>query len=209
MSEMTIVLQRLDKMQESIDGLRGELDAKLQDNNKSLQAQIQESANTLRAELAESANTLRAELAESTNTLRAEMQESTNTLRAEMQESTSTLRAEMQESANTLRAEMQESTNTLRAEMQEMGEELRAELAELTRRVDNMEYGLGQEIQAVYALAQKNDENIRQLMPYKSKFVNICTMADRVERLEECQKVTTGVVASHSEAIRNLESRLA
>lgn len=132
MSEMTIVLQRLDKMQESIDGLRGELDAKLQDNNKSLQAQIQESANTLRAEL-----------------------------------------------------------------------------AELTRRVDNMEYGLGQEIQAVYALAQKNDENIRQLMPYKSKFVNICMMADRVERLEECQKVTTGVVASHSEAIRNLESRLA
>ena len=83
------------------------------------------------------------------------------------------------------------------------------ELVELTQRVGNMEYGLGQEIQAVYALAQQNDENIRQLMPYKSKFVNICTMADRVERLEECQKVTTGVVASHSEAIRKLESRLA
>ncbi len=165
MSEMTIVLQRLDKMQESIDGLRGELDAKLQDNNKSLQAQLQEN---------------------------------TNMLRAEMQESANTLRAEMQESANTLRAEMQESTNMLRAE-----------LAELTQRVGNMEYGLGQEIQAVYALAQQNDENIRQLMPYKSKFVNICTMADRVERLEECQKVTTGVVASHSEAIRKLESRLA
>ena len=154
MSEMTIVLQRLDKMQESIDGLRGELDAKLQDNNKSLQVQLQEN---------------------------------TNMLRAEIQESASTLRAEIQESASTLRAE----------------------LVELTRRVDNMEYGLGQEIQAVYALAQQNDENIRQLMPYKSKFVNICTMADRVERLEECQKVTTGVVASHSEAIRKLESRLA
>ena len=154
MSEMTIVLQRLDKMQESIDGLRGELDAKLQDNNKSLQVQLQEN---------------------------------TNMLRAEIQESASTLRAEIQESASTLRAE----------------------LVELTRRVDNMEYGLGQEIQAVYALAQQNDENIRQLMPYKSKFVNICTMADRVERLEECQKVTTGVVASHSEAIRQLESRLA
>ena len=146
MSEMTIVLQRLDKMQESIDGLRGELDAKLQDNNKSLQAQIQESANTLRTELVELTHRM---------------------------------------------------------------DNVEGELVELTQRVDNMEYGLGQEIQAVYALAQQNDENIRQLMPYKSKFVNICTMSDRVERLEECQKVTTGVVASHSEAIRKLESRLA
>lgn len=179
MSEMTIVLQRLDKMQESIDGLRGELDAKLQDNNKSLQAQIQESANTLRAE---------------------------------MQENTNMLRAEMQESANTLRAELAENTNTLRTELVELThrmDNVEGELVELTQRVGNMEYGLGQEIQAVYALAQQNDENIRQLMPYKSKFVNICTMSDRVERLEECQKVTTGVVASHSEAIRKLESRLA
>ena len=168
MSEMTIVLQRLDKMQESIDGLRGELDAKLQDNNKSLQAQIQESANTLRAEMQESANTLRVELAENTNTLRTELVELTHRM-----------------------------------------DNVESGLVELTRRVDNMEYGLGQEIQAVYALAQQNGENIRQLMPYKSKFVNICTMADRVECLEECQKVTTGVVASHSEAIRKLESRLA
>ena len=157
MSEMTIVLQRLDKMQESIDGLRGELDAKLQDNNKSLQAHIQESANTLRAEMQENTNTLRTELVELTHRM----------------------------------------------------DNVEGELVELTQRVDNMEYGLGQEIQAVYALAQQNDENIRQLMPYKSKFVNICTMSDRVERLEECQKVTTGVVASHSEAIRKLESRLA
>lgn len=168
MSEMTIVLQRLDKMQESIDGLRGELDAKLQDNNKSLQAQIQESANTLRAEMQESANTLRAELAENTNTLRTELVELTHRM-----------------------------------------DNVESGLVELTQRVGNMEYGLGQEIQAVYALAQQNGENIRQLMPYKSKFVNICTMSDRVERLEECQKVTTGVVASHSEAIRKLESRLA
>ena len=190
MSEMTIVLQRLDKMQESIDGLRGELDAKLQDNNKSLQAQLQEN----------------------TNMLRAEMRESANTLRAEMRESANTLRAEMQESANALRAEMQESTNTLSAELVELTQRMdnvESGLVELTQRVDNMEYGLGQEIQTVYALAQQNDENIRQLMPYKSKFVNVCTMADRVERLEECQKVTTDVVASHSEAIRKLESRLA
>ncbi|MCM1215162.1 MAG: hypothetical protein NC548_11655 [Lachnospiraceae bacterium] len=162
MSEMTMILQRLDKMQESIDGLRGELDVKLQENNKSLQTQ--------------------------------------------MQENTDMLRAEMQENANTLRAEMQENTEMLRAEMHEMNENLRAEL---TQRMDNMEYGLGQEIQAVYELAQQNAENIRQLMPYKSRFANLCTMADRVERLEECQKVTTGVVASHSEAIRKLESRLA
>ena len=182
MSEMTIVLQRLDKMQESIDGLRGELDAKLQDNNKSLQAQIQESANTLRAE---------------------------------MQENTNTLRAEIQESANTLRTELAELTHRMDNVESGLGElthrmdNVEGELVELTQRVGNMEYGLGQEIQAVYALAQQNDENIRQLMPYKSKFVNICTMSDRVERLEECQKVTTGVVASHSEAIRKLESRLA
>lgn len=183
MSEMTIVLQRLDKMQESIDGLRGELDAKLQDNNKSLQAQLQENTNMLRAEMQESANALRAEMREMGEELRKE------------------LRAEMQENTNTLRAELVELTH--RTDNVENG------LAELTRRIDNMEYGLGQEIQAVYALAQQNDENIRQLMPYKSKFVNVCTMADRVERLEECQKVTTDVVASHSEAIRKLESRLA
>ena len=143
-----------------------------------------------------------------------------------MQENTNMLRAEMQESANTLRAELAENTNTLRTELVELThrmdnvesglvelthrmDNVEGELVELTQRVGNMEYGLGQEIQAVYALAQQNDENIRQLMPYKSKFVNICTMSDRVERLEECQKVTTGVVASHSEAIRKLESRLA
>ncbi|MDE6063086.1 MAG: hypothetical protein K2G20_00640, partial [Lachnospiraceae bacterium] len=143
-----------------------------------------------------------AQLQENTDMLRAEMREMGEELRKE-------LRVEMQESANTLRVEMQESANTLRAEIQESTNTLRAELVELTQRVDNMEYGLGQEIQAVYALAQQNDENIRQLMPYKSKFVNICMMADRVERLEEYQKVTTGVVASHSEAIRKLESRLA
>ena len=176
MSEMTIVLQRLDKMQESIDGLRGELDAKLQDNNKSLQAQIQEN---------------------------------TNMLRAEMRESASTLRAEMYEMGEELRAEIHKSVDGLRVEFSSRMDNVEGELVELTQRVGNMEYGLGQEIQAVYALAQQNDENIRQLMPYKSKFVNICTMADRVERLEECQKVTTGVVASHSEAIRRLESRLA
>lgn len=160
MSEMTIVLQRLDKMQESIDGLRGELDAKLQDNNKSLQAQIQESANTLRAELVELTHRM-----------------------------------------DNVESGLGELTHRM--------DNVEGELVELTQRVGNMEYGLGQEIQAVYALAQQNGENIRQLMPYKSKFVNICTMADRVERLEECQKVTTGVVASHSEAIRKLESRLA
>ncbi|MDE6063351.1 MAG: hypothetical protein K2G20_02015, partial [Lachnospiraceae bacterium] len=69
MSEMTIVLQRLDKMQESIDGLRGELDARLQDNNKSLQAQLQENTDMLRAEMREMGEELRKEL-------RAEMQES-------------------------------------------------------------------------------------------------------------------------------------
>ncbi|MEZ3427267.1 MAG: hypothetical protein K1W13_07680, partial [Lachnospiraceae bacterium] len=102
-------------------------------------------------------------------------------------------------------------------EMREMGEELRTEMreanealrTELTQRMDNMEYGLGQEIQAVYEIAQRNAEDIRQLMPYKGRLANVCTMADRVEKLEECQKATTGVVASHSDAIRRLESRLA
>ncbi|MBD5511039.1 MAG: hypothetical protein HDR08_07280 [Lachnospiraceae bacterium] len=144
------------------------------------------------------------------------MQESIDGLRGELdaklQDNNKSLQAQIQESANTLRAEMQENTNTLRTELVELThrmDNVESGLVELTQRVDNMEYGLGQEIQAVYALAQQNDENIRQLMPYKSKFVNICTMSDRVERLEECQKVTTGVVASHSEAIRKLESRLA
>lgn len=166
MSEMTIIIQRLDKMQKSIDGLRGELDAKLQTNSKSLQAQIQENTDMLRAEMQESASILRAEMCEMGEELRKEF-----------------------------RAEIRESVGGLRTE--------------LTRRMDNMEYGLGQEIQAVYELAQQNAENIRQLMPYKSRIINVCMMADRVERLEECQKVTTDVVASHSEAIRKLESRLA
>lgn len=155
MDDMTIILQRLDKMQESIDGLRGELRADMQENNKSLRAEMRELNEELRVEL---------------------------------------------------RTEMREMGEELRTEMREMNEELRTEL---TQRMDNMEYGLGREIQAVYEIAQRNAEDIRQLMPYKSRLANVCTMADRVEKLEECQKATAGVVASHSDAIRRLESRLA
>lgn len=150
MDDMTIILQRLDKMQESIDGLRGELRTEIQESNKSL-------------------------------------------------------RAEMREMNEELRKEMQEMRKELRAEMRETNEALRTEL---TQRMDNMEYGLGQEIQAVYEIAQRNAEDIRQLMPYKGRLANVCTMADRMEKLEECQKATTGVVTSHSAAIRRLESRL-
>ena len=180
MSEMTIILQRLDKMQESINGLRGELDAKLQTNSKSLQALIQEN----------------------TDMLRAEIQENTSMLRAEMREMGEELRKEF-------RTEIHESVEGLRTEFTQRMDSMERGMGHLTQRMDNMEYGLGQEIQAVYELAQQNAENIRQLMPYKSRIINVCMMADRVDRLEECQKVTTGVVASHSEAIRKLESRLA
>ena len=131
--------------------------------------------------------------------LRTEMREMNEALRTDM-------RTEMREMNEELRTEMQEMREELRTEMREANETLRAEL---TQRMDNMEYGLGQEIQAVYEIAQRNAEDIRQLMPYKSRLVNVCTMADRVEKLEECQKATTGVVASHSDAIRRLESRLA
>ena len=131
--------------------------------------------------------------------LRTEMREMNEALRTDM-------RTEMREMNEELRTEMQEMREELRTEMREANETLRAEL---TQRMDNMEYGLGQEIQAVYEIAQRNAEDIRQLMPYKSRLVNVCTMADRVEKLEECQKATTGVVASHRDAIRRLESRLA
>ena len=162
MNGMTIILQRLDKMQESIDGLRGEL--------------------------------------------RGEMREMGEELRTEMREMGEELRTEMREMGEELRGEMREMGEELRTEMREANEALRTEL---TQRMDNMEYGLGQEIQAVYEIAQRNAEDIRQLMPYKGRLANVCTMADRVEKLEECQKATTGVVASHSDAIRRLESRMA
>ena len=177
MDDMAIILQRLDKMQESIDGLRGELRADMQENNESLRAEMQENNKGLRAEMREMREELRTEMCEMNEALRTDM------------------RTEMQEMREELRTEMREANETLRTE--------------LTQRMDNMEYGLGQEIQAVYEIAQRNAEDIRQLMPYKSRLVNVCTMADRVEKLEECQKATTGVVASHSDAIRRLESRLA
>ena len=152
MSEMTIILQRLDEVQGSINGLRGEFTRRM-DNVESRLDNVESSLDKL-----------------------------------------------------TQRVDKMESSL---GELTQRMDKVESGLGKLTQRVDNVEYGLGQEIQAVYELAQQNAGNIQQLLLYKSRIINVSAIADRVEHLEECQKVTTGVVASHSEAIRKLESRLA
>lgn len=119
---------------------------------------------------------------------------------------------EVQGSINGLRGEFTRRMDKVESSLDKLTQRMdkvESGLGKLTQRVDNVEYGLGQEIQAVYELAQQNAGNIQQLLLYKSRIINVSAIADRVEHLEECQKVTTGVVASHSEAIRKLESRLA
>lgn len=119
---------------------------------------------------------------------------------------------EVQGSINGLRGEFTRRMDKVESSLDKLTQRMdkvESRLDKLTQRVDNVEYGLGQEIQAVYELAQQNAGNIQQLLLYKSRIINVSAIADRVEHLEECQKVTTGVVASHSEAIRKLESRLA
>lgn len=166
MSEMTIILQRLDEVQGSINGLRGEFTRRM-DKVESRLDNVESSLDKL------------------------------------------TQRVDKVESSLDKLTQRMDKVESRLDKLTQRVDKMESSLGELTQRVGNVEYGLGQEIQAVYELAQQNAGNIQQLLLYKSRIINVSAIADRVEHLEECQKVTTGVVASHSEAIRKLESRLA
>ena len=76
---------------------------------------------------------------------------------------------------------------------------------ELIQRMDDMETTLDTEINKVYLMAVKNAEDIQLLLPYKDKIINVSSTVEKVQKLEEHQRVTDEVVASHSEAIREFK----
>ena len=76
---------------------------------------------------------------------------------------------------------------------------------ELIQRMDDMETALDTEINKVYLMAVKNADDIQLLLPYKDKIINVSTTVEQMQKLEEHQRVTDEVVASHSEVIRNFK----
>lgn len=79
----------------------------------------------------------------------------------------------------------------------------------LEEKVDNLEIGLEGEIQKVFEVTLKNKEDIRLLLLYKDRIINISNTVSRFDGLEERQRITEEVVAAHSEDIRTLKNRLA
>ena len=75
---------------------------------------------------------------------------------------------------------------------------------ELTQRIDAFEAAMDHQINKVYLMAVKNADDIQLLLPYKDKILNVSTVVERVDKLEEHQRITDEVIASHSEAIRKI-----
>ena len=80
---------------------------------------------------------------------------------------------------------------------------------EFDERLNNMEFGLGTEIQKVYEIAQANQANIEFLMNNQSRMYNDVQMAQQIVKLNERVDVVEDVVQSHSKAIRNLQNAIA
>lgn len=79
----------------------------------------------------------------------------------------------------------------------------------LEAKVDNLEIGLEGEIQKVYEVTLKNGEDIRLLLLYRDRIINVSNTVSRFDSLEERQRMTEEVVATHSADIRMLKNRLA
>lgn len=79
----------------------------------------------------------------------------------------------------------------------------------LEEKINNVELGLEQEIDKVYLLTLQNAENIKLLLPYKDRIINVSRVVSTVDELDSRQTVTEEVVASHSADIREIKAKLA
>lgn len=100
---------------------------------------------------------------------------------------------------------MDERMDKMDARMDNMEGSIQSLRTELIQRMDDMETALDTEINKVYLMAVKNAEDIQLLLPYKDKIINVSSTVEKVQKLEEHQRVTDEVVASHSEAIREFK----